>query len=485
MKRTFHLQGVDDFHPKDLFAEESTLFVSVLKWSILASITGVVVGSATSLFLYLLKVFIGGGDFLTRGHAYFLLPVIMPLVVFIIRKLAPAAEGHGTEKVIEAVHTRDGAIDTKVVPVKLFATLLTLGAGGSVGKEGPAAQIGGGLAYWFARIIRLNRLDAKRLVICGISAGFAAVFGTPISGAIFGAEVLYLGLLQYNVMFPCLVAGVVAHLFCQTVYHIPSRLITAENFTKSHAESVLWALLAGLFFGFLALLLIEALNFGESIKEKLNLNPEQTGLFGGILLIGIFLISPQSSGLGTDLLAASLSGGHVPVFTAWWKIIATSVTLGFGGSGGVVNPIFVIGSSAGAALAPYLGIPPVLLAAFGMVALLSAGAGTPIAASVMALELFGPEIGTYAALACCTAYIVVGHRSVYPSQILGASKSMSIEILEPNARVDDSTEIGFHTRSNTGLYWFGKLAKALKRHHKKEHLPPPPQPSDSDGKDGS
>src|SRR5664280_1753027 len=174
-----------------LLAEQSTLFVSVLKWSVLASITGAIVGAATSLFLYLLGIFTGLGDRATRGHSYLLLPAMIPIVVLIIRKLAPTAEGHGTEKVIEAVHKRDGAIDIKVVPVKLFATLLTLGAGGSVGKEGPAAQIGAGLAYSFAKIIQLNRADAKRLVICGISAGFAAIFGTPISGALFGAEVLY------------------------------------------------------------------------------------------------------------------------------------------------------------------------------------------------------------------------------------------------------------------------------------------------------
>ncbi len=144
-----------------LLAEQSTLFVSVLKWSVLASITGAMVGGATSLFLYLLGVFTGLGDKATRGHSYLLLPAMIPIVVFIIRKLAPTAEGHGTEKVIEAVHTRDGATDIKVVPVKLFATLLTLGAGGSVGKEGPAAQIGAGLAYSFAKVIQTQPCRCK------------------------------------------------------------------------------------------------------------------------------------------------------------------------------------------------------------------------------------------------------------------------------------------------------------------------------------
>lgn len=442
-----------------LLAEQSTLFVSVLKWSILASITGAIVGGATSLFLYLLGIFVKYGDKMTRSHAYLLLPIVIPMVVVIIRKLAPTAEGHGTEKVIEAVHTRDGATEITVVPVKLFATLLTLGAGGSVGKEGPAAQIGAGLAYSFAKVIQLNRADAKRLVICGISAGFAAVFGTPISGAIFGAEVLYLGLLKYDVMFPCLVSGVVAHIVCRTGHSVPARLAIPEIITKSHTESVMIALGSGVFFGMVALVLIQMLKLGEKLREKIKLTPELTGLLGGLLLIGIFSISPHSAGLGTPLLGTIFNGGEVPSFTAWWKIIATSITLGFGGSGGIITPLFVVGGTSGFTLAHLLGVSTVLLGAFGMVAVVAAGAGTPIAASVMALELFGPEIGTYAAIACCTAYIVVGHRSVYPSQILGAAKSTSIELSEPNARVDEMSEIDIHPRRHSVLYLLSKLVR--------------------------
>lgn len=458
MKRYLRRLAPNNASANALFAEQSTLFVSVLKWSILASITGAIVGVATSLFLYLLGVFTKFGDSIARGYAYLMLPAVIPIVVLIIRKLAPTAEGHGTEKVIEAVHTRDGASDIKVVPVKLFATLLTLGAGGSVGKEGPAAQIGAGLAYSFAKIIQLNRADAKRLVICGISAGFAAIFGTPISGAIFGAEVLYLGLLKYDVMFPCLVAGVVAHLVCRAGHSVPSKLATPYIITHSHLWSVMIALGSGIFFGLVTLVLIQMLNFAEALKKRIKLLPELTGLLGGILLIGIFSISPQSAGLGTPLLGSIFRGGEVPVFTAFWKAVGTSVTLGFGGSGGIITPLFVVGGTSGFALGHLLGISTVMLGAFGMVAVVAAGAGTPIAASVMAMELFGPEIGTYAAIACCTAYIVVGHRSVYPSQILGAAKSASIELTEPNARVDEIPEVGIKTRRHSVLYLLGKIA---------------------------
>ncbi|MHB1461214.1 MAG: chloride channel protein [Armatimonadota bacterium] len=457
MKRYIRSITDDNSQARALLSEQSTLFASVLKWSVLASITGIIVGGATSLFLYLLGIFIRLGGQSTKGHAFLLLPVMMPIVVFIIRKLAPSAEGHGTEKVIEAIHTRDGATDIKVVPVKLFTTLLTLGAGGSVGKEGPAAQIGAGLAYSFAKLIQLNRIDGKRLVICGISAGFAAVFGTPISGALFGAEVLYLGLLKYDVMFPCLVSGVVAHIVCRAGSSVPARLIIPEVLNRSHSESVLIALVSGVCFGAVALATIQLLKLGEVLKGKMRLSPELSGLIGGVLLIGIFFLSPQSAGLGTSLLNSIFSGGDVPAFTAFWKIVATSVTLGFGGSGGIITPLFVIGGTSGYALAHLLGISTVLLGAFGMVAVVAAGAGTPIAASVMALELFGPEIGTYAAIACCTAYLIVGHRSVYPSQILGATKSSSIELTEPNARVDEALELDILPRRHSLISLLGKI----------------------------
>ena len=468
MKLSLHKLTQDNFASNTLLAEQSTLFMSVFKWSVLASVTGVIVGLITSMFLYLLKVFSKYGNIATNGHSYYLLPLIIPLVIFIISKLAPSKgddsteSTEGTEKVIEAVHKHDGAIDVKVVPIKLFATLLTLGSGGSVGKEGPAAQIGAGVAYSIARLLRLNRADAKRLVICGISGGFAAVFGTPISGAIFGAEVLYLGLLKYDVMFPCLVAGVVAHAICRAERSAPVIASTPGIIAKSHVESVFIALGSGVFFGLVALALIQALKLSKMLKERIKLNPMLTGFLGGLLLIGLFSISPQSSGLGTKLLTQLFSNNKIPTFTALWKILATSLTIGAGGSGGVITPLYVIGGTSGYALARLFGTSPIMMGAFGMVALVSAGAGTPIAASVMALELFGPEIGTYAAIACCTAYIVVGHRSVYPSQILGASKSASIELTEPDVRIDEMTEDGIRPKRQRVFYLFNSLMRHKK-----------------------
>ncbi|MDH3776266.1 MAG: chloride channel protein, partial [Desulfobulbaceae bacterium] len=169
---------------KKSITEESILLVSIFKWFIVASLIGVVVGFSTSLFLFALK----WSTIRLGEHSYYflLLPLALALSSYITKYLAPEAEGHGTEKVIEAVHRHDGYIKPIVVPIKLVTTVITLACGGSAGKEGPCAQIGGGLASIIGNLLHFDKADRKKLVICGISAGFASVFGTPIAGAIFG-----------------------------------------------------------------------------------------------------------------------------------------------------------------------------------------------------------------------------------------------------------------------------------------------------------
>lgn len=412
------------------YTEHTALLISTLKWSLLGAGAGLCVGLGTRIFLWSLTRSADVARSLTHGFApvFVVLPLALPACVWIIRTFAADARGHGTEAVIAAVHQRSGRVDWLVAPVKLSATVVTLAFGGSVGKEGPAAQIGAALTSLFADVLRLRDEDRRRLVICGISAGFAAVFGTPVSGALFGIEVLYLGRIDYTVIFPALVAGIVGHLTCGVRPPFPALHETLA--ATSQVKAILITLASGALFGLIALVLIESLRFCERVVRRFERHPYAVAAAGGGALAALYLVAGDTyAGLGTDTINGVLAG-TTPVLAGAFllKILATSITLESGGSGGIVTPIFFVGATSGAALAPFFGVPTTLLAAVGLVAVLAAAANTPIAAAVMAMELLPAPEGVYAALAASAAFLMVGHRSVYASQKLGLSKSAGLEV---------------------------------------------------------
>lgn len=407
--------------------EELTLFASVTKWAVYAAIVGALVGVATAVFLKSLA-WTSGLFSQMPGNVYFL-PLALVVSSLLVAWLAPEAAGHGTEKVIEAVHKRMGKIPLKVVPVKLVATVITLASGGSAGKEGPCAQIGAGLASGFGGLLRLHDVDRRKLVICGISAGFATVFGTPIAGALFGIEVLVLGQMLYEVLFPSFVAGIVG-------YHVATTLgvqygrQAACLMPQVSGWNILEIILLGMWCGLVALFFIEAMKLIHRTFDRLSGGRILKAAVGGLLLILIAkTTSPRYLGLGLETIDEGLKGNALPAGAFLLKSIATAITLGSGGSGGVVTPIFFIGTAAGNVFAHVFNQPyTAAFSAIGMVALLAGAANTPIAASVMAIELFGPGIAPHAAVACMVSFLIVGYRSIYPSQILGIQKSASLQV---------------------------------------------------------
>src|SRR5262245_9916898 len=321
------------------YTEHTALLISTLKWALLGAAAGVCVGLGTRVFLWALATSAERARAVTNGRCpvFVFLPVALPICVWMIRTFSADARGHGTEAVIAAVHQRSGRVDWLVAPVKLGATVVTLAFGGSVGKEGPAAQIGAALTSLFADILRLRDEDRRRLVICGISAGFAAIFGTPVSGALFGIEVLYLGQIDYSVIFPALVAGIVAHLVCGVRPPFP---VLQEPFADTHqAKTILIMLACGALFGLIALVLIESLRFFERRLRRFERRPYLLSAAGGVALVFLYIAAGGAyAGLGTNTINGVLNGTTSAFAGAFLiKILATSITLETGGSGGIVT----------------------------------------------------------------------------------------------------------------------------------------------------
>lgn len=444
-----------------ILVEEGTLFISLLKWSILASCIGALIGITVTGFLSLITF---SEIYFYQYKLYWLLPVGFFLSCLSVKYLAPEAEGHGTEKVIEAIHKRLGKISARVIPVKLLATLLTIVVGGSVGKEGPSAQIGAGISSLVSDRLHLSDQDRKKLVICGISAGFAVVFGAPISGAIFGVEVLFLGHIMYDTLYPSFLSGIVAFYVAEhlglSYYRHNVLLVTTSNFFW------LQVICSGFFFGIIGLLFIESLKFFENRFARIKIWAPYKGLIGGsLILLFSFVISGDYLGIGAVQIENALSGDEIPYLGFLWKMLFTSITLSSGGSGGVLTPIFFIGSYSGNLFGHIFGADPATFAAIGFVALLAACANTPIAAIVMAGEVFGSEISVWAALASVVSFLIVGYRSVYPSQILVSIKSPSLAV-KLGHEIKYTDDLHLSPRKHTISWQLIRLSRKIRKKYK-------------------
>jgi len=430
---------------KEYCKEGSVLFGSVIKWIILASLTGLIVGGATTFFLKLL-------DFSVRHvrelpfKYYLLLPFAIFTSIFLIRTFAKDAEGHGTEKVLEAIHKKEGKIDIFVVPIKLLTTIITISFGGSAGKEGPSAQIGAGIMSFISQKLKLSKEERKKLIICGISAGFGAVFGTPVAAAIFAIEVLFVGSILYEVLLPSFISSIVAIKIAK-YFGIPYHFFNIEVPTIHGDFLYIQTILAGMCFALVGFLLIYTLKNMEHISSKFKHKPYLKALLASLFIIFIALIfGEESLGLGTNTMYAMLEGETKFWYTPILKIITTATTLSFGGSGGILTPVFVIGAGTGSFIGKLFNSSTAFFAALGLVSLLAGACNTPLSAIMLSIELFGMQIAPYSGIATTIAFVLIGHRSVYPTQILAMKKTASFDI-ELGKEIKESSIINYWNRN--------------------------------------
>ena len=397
-------------------------FLNILKWFLLALLVGVVVGIFNAMFLKLLEFSIG----ITNQFQYYFL--ILPFALYLVNRLAkisPKDNDYSTNQAIASINERKGMSLTSALKA-FFLPIITIACGGSAGKESPCADVGAGVASTMSRIFSFNKQERRKLMICGVSAGFAGVFGVPISGALFGLEVLSVGTVFYEVMFPAFIAGItsfqVTHaLGVNYIYH-PLNLQSI-----SLDGSLFQVVLAGLFFGVVALILIETIKGSNILIRFVS---KKTNVFwrcfiasSVVILIGL-LTSPDYLGLTMNRIDTILSGGKAANFGFLIKIVATAFTFAGGGVGGLVTPVFFIGANAGYFFANIFGLSTSTFAALGVVSVLAGAANTPLAASIMAIELFGASIAPYAAVSCIVSFLVTGQRSIYPKQEFSFNKNL-------------------------------------------------------------
>jgi H+/Cl- antiporter ClcA len=403
--------------------ERKIAFLNILKWFLASVFVCAVVGVFNGLFLKLLSSTLKfSGNF---PYYYFALPFGLYAVNILARNVAPRDNGFSTNEAIAAINERRGISAISAVKA-FFLPIITIGVGGSAGKESPCADVGAGLASFFAKLFSFNVNERRKLMICGVSAGFSGVFGVPISGALFGLEVLSVGTVFYEVMFPAFISGITSYQITQMMgveYIYYPMVLGAVNLDRSLLSTVA----AGLFFGLMSLLFMEIIKLTRIVFRFIG---RKYSLFWKVFIASAALIaialltSPVYLGLSMNRVEAVLAGDRALLFGFLIKMFTTGITFAAGGVGGLITPVMFIGANAGHFFADILGLNTSTFAALGIVSILAGVCNTPLAASVMAIELFGATIAPYAAVSCIVSFLVTGRRSLYSKQQFAFDKDM-------------------------------------------------------------
>jgi H+/Cl- antiporter ClcA len=382
--------------------EQAKLLAHLGRWIVLGGVVGVLAGLSSALFLETLR----WATQTRETHPWLLAG--LPLAGFAVGLAYHYGGGRsieGNNLIIDEIHDPKAWVPS--------------------GREGTALQMSGSLTDRFSRITGMGPADRRLLLIAAIAGGFGAVFGVPLAGCVFALEVQAVGRIRYDAIVPAFTASLVGDLVVRGlgVHHTPVPVIGSVDLT---ASLVLKVLVAGLLFGATAIVFSELTHGIKAVFRSAVRWAPARPLIGGFLVIGLTFVvgSRDYLGLSLPLISQSLAiGGGVVAGAFALKLLFTAVTLGSGFQGGEVTPLFVIGATLGATLGHLLGVPGPLLAAIGFVAVFAGATNTPLACTVMGVELFGSGPIVLLAVACIASYIVVGERGIYTSQRIDTTKA--------------------------------------------------------------
>ena len=402
-----------------------------VKWMILACVTGLAVGAAAVAFHWCI-----GTVTALRGmfpRIIWLLPAAGAAIA-LIYKLCGMEHDRGTNLVLVAVREAE-PMPLRMAPLIFLSTVLTHLAGGSAGREGAALQLGGSMAAWAGKVLRLDEKDERVMVMCGMAAAFSALFGTPITAAVFAMEVVSVGVMYYIAIVPCLVASVSGFLLAQALgLHGLVGYATGQAPAltgASMAQTVaLGALCAVVSVGFCA-----AMHASHKLYEKYIPNAVLRAAVGGALVLILLLVMKDGwlySGAGDELIR-KLLGGQTIWYAFLLKTLFTALTLGAGFRGGEIVPALCVGCAFGTWVGPLLGLPHAFSGALGMAAVFCGATNCPITSMFLSYELFGGQAVILYALACAVSYMLSGYFGLYSEQKIVYSKTRA-EWVDKKAR---------------------------------------------------
>lgn len=393
---------------------------TLLKWLVISVCVGLIVGCISSVFGHTL-VFVGD---LRKQYPIIILglPIAGFVIVFLYR-FFKNADDSGTNMVISSIHSSTD-IPFKMAPLIFISTVLTHLCGGSAGREGAALQLGGSIANQLGKVIKLNANDRHIIIMCGMSAGFSALFGTPMAAAIFALEVISIGIMHYSALVPSVTAAMIAHFVAEYLQVEPERFpvlqvpaVTPETFFKF--------IVFGALVGGISIVFCIMLHTAEHLYKTFFKNPYIRIAVAGciVILLSLILQTDFYLGSGQDIIESIFHTEKTAGYTFLLKMLFTALTLGAGFKGGEIIPSFCIGAALGCAVASLLGLPVTLVTACGMVGLFCGVTNCPITSLLISFELFGFEGMPYYLTTIAVSYMLSGYYGLYRSQKIMYSKT--------------------------------------------------------------